>query len=258
MTHFRTSILPTQSLHQLGIKMPVLTLGSCFADAMGSRLKAYKISTLANPFGVVYNPHSIHKLLKLAVYNALIPESTFVQNREVFLNYDFHSEFSFLTQSALKTQLQAIVESTHNFLKSTQWLIITYGTTWVYQRNDTGEIVANCHKLPAKQFTKSLLTQNKIIESFEEMHQQLKVFNPEIKIILTVSPVRHIKDTLELNSVSKSILRLACHTLSTSIKDIMYFPAYEIMMDDLRDYRFYKADMLRPQMKPRIIYGKSL
>ncbi|HNH61933.1 MAG TPA: GSCFA domain-containing protein, partial [Cyclobacteriaceae bacterium] len=119
-------------------------------------------------------------------------------------------------------------------------------TAFVYKRNDTGDIVANCHKVPSANFTKELLTEKKIVESFQGFYQNLKAFNPSCKIILTVSPVRHIKDSIQLNGVSKAILRSACHTISEQHPEVQYFPAFEIMMDDLRDYRFYKSDMLHP------------
>jgi hypothetical protein len=124
--------------------------------------------------------------------------------------------------------------------------MITYGTAWVYQRQDTGEIVSNCHKMPAAAFAKSLLTQKQILASFDAFYRHLKAMNPVIKLVLTVSPVRHLKDTLALNSVSKSLLRLCCHTITEQYPGVDYFPAYEIMMDDLRDYRFYKSDMIHP------------
>jgi hypothetical protein len=246
MSEFRTSVSCGSPNHLIGLKSPVLTIGSCFADAIGNRLKINKIFTRPNPFGVIYNPHSIHKALEYAVLKSSASESTFLQNNERFLNYDFHSELSASSKEELNLLLESSIHETHQFIKSSQWLIITYGTAWVYQRHDDGEIVANCHKMPGNLFSKSLLTHRKMIESFDLLYKDLKKLNPSIQIILTVSPVRHVKDTLELNSVSKSVLRLACHTLSTSYDDVHYFPAYEIMMDDLRDYRFYKADMIHP------------
>ncbi|HEY8938059.1 MAG TPA: GSCFA domain-containing protein [Cyclobacteriaceae bacterium] len=225
---------------------PFLTLGSCFADGIGQRLEKNKFSVLPNPFGTIYNPHSIHKLLHYAIADKIPPEYTYLKQGEVFLNYDFHSEFSALSQAELVKKIEASINTTHAFLKNTSYLILTYGTSWIYERRDISEVVANCHKKPAAEFTKSLLTQKKIIESFQDVYTALTAFNPSLKIILTVSPVRHIKDTLELNSVSKSVLRMACHTISTTYTDVEYFPAYEIMLDDLRDYRFYKADMIHP------------
>jgi hypothetical protein len=246
MNPFRTIINAGVSTHTVSLSEKILTLGSCFADAIGSRLTRFKTQTLANPFGVVYNPHSIHRIIQYSVFNETVPEHLYLKHQDIYLHYDFHSEISSLDKENLQHKLNNTIGSTHHFLKDARWLLITYGTAWVYERSDTGEVVANCHKQPASQFQKSLLTQKKIIESFEGMYKALKEFNPEIRIILTVSPVRHIKDTLELNSVSKSILRVACHTIQETFPDVEYFPAYEMQLDDLRDYRFYKSDMIHP------------
>jgi hypothetical protein len=162
------------------------------------------------------------------------------------LNYDFHSEISDLNKHGLSAKLKDITGTTHYQLAGAEWLIITYGTAWVYERKETGEVVANCHKMPNILFAKSLVSQEEIADSFGALYEELKKFNPAIKIILTLSPVRHIKDTLELNSVSKAVVRAACHTIAGSFADVSYFPAYEIMVDDLRDYRFYKSDMIHP------------
>lgn len=230
----------------MSLASPVITIGSCFADLIGNRLQSFKMRSLANPFGTVYNPDAIHKALRYAVFNEPPPAHTFLQNGDIHLNYDFHSELSSLTRPALESQLTEIIGMTHSFLKDASWLMITYGTAWVYTRNDTGELVSNCHKMPGTLFTKSLLSQKHILESFQRFYQDVKTFNPALRIILTVSPVRHLKDTLELNSVSKSVLRLSCHTLAEQFPDVEYFPAYEMLLDDLRDYRFYKPDMIHP------------
>ncbi len=246
MNTFRTALTPYLPNNSVSLSDTILTLGSCFSDAIGGRLNASKISSAVNPYGIIYNPDSLHKIIRYTTLNQIPLKNTYVQREDVFLNYDFHSELSALDMNNLQERLKIIIETTNSFLKRANWLIITYGTSWVYERNDTGEVVANCHKMPQREFTKVLLTQKKILESFESMYEGLKTLNPDIKIILTVSPVRHLKDTLELNSVSKSILRVACHTLTQYYKDVDYFPAYEIMMDDLRDYRFYKSDMIHP------------
>lgn len=246
MDPFRTTLNAGVSKHTFRLTDQIFTIGSCFSDSIGHLLKESKIKTLVNPFGTVYNPHSIHKLARYAIFNESTAEHSYVTQGDIHLNYDFHSELSALSAEGLREQLTNAVGVAHHFMKDAQWLMITYGTAWVYERTDTKEIVANCHKQPAALFSKYLLTQKKIIESFESVYTDLKKFNPSIRIILTVSPVRHIKDTLELNSVSKSILRLACHTIQESYADVSYFPAYEIMLDDLRDYRFYKSDMIHP------------
>jgi hypothetical protein len=138
------------------------------------------------------------------------------------------------------------IATVHSFLETTSRILITYGTAWSYSRKDTGEAVANCHKLPQGNFQKRLLNSDEVVESFGLLFNRLRNLNPDISIILTLSPVRHLRDTLELNSVSKAVLRVACHHIAEQFESVEYFPAYEMMMDDLRDYRFYKSDMLHP------------
>ena len=257
MNTFRTSFHSKPSSIRMSLSDRILTIGSCFSDAIGSQLVGNKINCSANPFGVIYNPASIHKAVQYSILNKPVPEDTFLQRDDVFLNYDFHSEFASMNLSHLQDQLKAIISDTHSFLQSAHWLIITYGTAWVYERNETNAIVANCHKMPQSMFTKSLMAPEKVVDLFGSMYRELKSINADINILLTVSPVRHIKDTLELNSVSKSVLRVACHTLTKEFRDVYYFPAYEIMMDDLRDYRFYKADMIHPtQVAEQYIWQK--
>jgi hypothetical protein len=246
MDPFRTPLNAGVSKHTFGLSDRIITIGSCFSDSIGHLLEDAKIKTLVNPFGTVYNPHSIHKLTRYAIFNESVAGHTNLIHGDIHLNYDFHSQLSSLSADELRSQLANAIGTAHHFIKDAHWLMITYGTAWVYERTDTKEIVANCHKQPASSFSKYLMTQKKIIESFSLMYDDLKKLNPGIRIILTVSPVRHLKDTLELNSVSKSLLRIACHTLQETYTDVIYFPAYEILLDDLRDYRFYKADMLHP------------
>ncbi|MDH4058781.1 MAG: GSCFA domain-containing protein [Cyclobacteriaceae bacterium] len=249
MTNFRTELHIEPSANPIGLSHPICTAGSCFADAIGNRLQENKFNTLINPMGITYNPHSIHTQLLYALHNQPIPEHTFIENNGIHVNYNFHSEFSALSKPDLIRKLSENIGHVHYFVRDTRWLIITYGTAWVYSRKDTGEIVANCHKMPQALFEKELYTQKKMLDSFEELHKELKAFNPSINILLTVSPVRHIKDSISLNSVSKAVLRLGCHTLSEQYPDVHYFPAYELVMDDLRDYRFYKGDLIHPSQE---------
>jgi hypothetical protein len=224
----------------------IFTIGSCFAEVIGNSLAESKFKVLVNPFGAVYNPWSIHKLLRYVIRHMDVPPETYVKNQGIEFNFDFHSCISSLSMHDLKSIISERIGTAHNFLKNTKWLFLTYGTSFVYERSDSGEIVANCHKMPASNFKKYLLSQKKILEDFQLLHEELTAFNPDIQIILTLSPVRHLKDTVVLNSVSKSILRLTCHTLQETYSNTHYFPAYEIMLDDLRDYRFYKPDMIHP------------
>ena len=246
MNNFRTEVIISPSATRMRLTDSVLTIGSCFSDAIGSQLISNKLNAQVNPFGTNYNPHSIHKAIQYAVSNRDASENSFVERHGLTLHYDFHSRFSSLSKQDLRTQLQSTISDTHNFLGKSNWLIITYGTAWVYELTESNEIVANCHKMPQPLFNKFLLTQKRILDSFQAMYAELKNFNPGIQIILTVSPVRHIKETLERNSVSKSVLRVACDTLSQQHSDVQYFPSYEILLDDLRDYRFYKPDMIHP------------
>lgn len=246
MDSFRTVVRVTPAPLSIGLNDGVLTVGSCFADAIGNRLVKNKFRTLANPFGVIYNPLSIHKALNYATGSDSLNEHSYVQQGEVFLNYDFHSELSALRKNDLENRIRERLGTVRKMLKDTRWVLLTYGTAWVYRRKDTGEVVANCHKIPAEKFSKSLLTIEEIKTSFQTLIRGLLEANPDIRILLTVSPVRHIKDTLALNTVSKSILRIACHQLEEEHAAVEYFPAYEMMIDDLRDYRFYQPDMLHP------------
>jgi lysophospholipase L1-like esterase len=246
MNDFRTTVSIHPSKSKIDLKTPVFTLGSCFSDVIGFDLDRYKIPVRVNPFGVIYNPSSIHTALGYALRNQSPEDSLYVEDHGIHVNYDFHSELSSVSKAELTSRVASTIDGAHTFLKKTKWLIITYGTAWIYQLTKTGRVVANCHKQPAGEFEKRLMTPDEIVRSFGDLHREVTTRNPNIRIILTVSPVRHIKDTLELNQVSKSILRMACHEITNAFDRVEYFPSFEIMMDDLRDYRFYKSDMIHP------------
>lgn len=246
MNEFRTVVRTQSSASKIALKHRILTLGSCFSDAIGARLQQNKFAVRANPFGVVYNPISIHKTVESIIRRETPETSRYVLNDDVHLHYDFHSSFSDLDKGRLDESIRGAIRESHDFLKNSSWILVTYGTAWVFTHRESGRVVANCHKQPARLFDKSLLAVDQIVQSFQAMYRELKSFTPRVNIVLTVSPVRHIKDTLQFNSVSKSILRVACHEIGLQFPDVEYFPAYEIMMDDLRDYRFYKSDMIHP------------
>lgn len=243
---FRTEIKLEKAKYPISVRHDILTMGSCFSDAIGNKLVENKFNAHTNPFGTTYNPVSIHKLLRAALNNAYPASHSYVEHNGLFAHFDFHSVFSDPEKEVIEERVKSTIRELNTFLKTAHWIIITYGTSFVYKRNDTGDIVANCHKVPGQNFTKELLSEKKIVESFAGFYQNLKAVNPSCKIILTVSPVRHVKDSIPLNGVSKAILRTACHTITEQYPEVTYFPAYEIMMDDLRDYRFYKSDMLHP------------
>ncbi len=246
MKEFRTELIPANAASPFNLRDGVFTIGSCFADAIGNHLSANKFDVWNNRFGTIYNPVSIHQLLSFVTEKEFPSSESYLQNEGIHLNYHFHSTFSSVAKDKLEDKINAAVAAANEFLKTTNRIVITYGTAFVYRLKSSGEIVANCHKVPSANFDKSLLSESEITKSFQEFYSKLKRANPKCKIILTVSPVRHLKDTLELNAVSKSILRLACHSIISQFSDVEYFPAYEILLDDLRDYRFYKSDRLHP------------
>jgi hypothetical protein len=213
---------------------------------MGASLLRNKFNVLANPFAVVFNPESIFTLLEASIDKKEFSEDTYLENNLRWHNYNFHSILSGSSLEVLKTKLNKKTEEAQQFLRQASVLTITFGSAFAYRLKSNQQIVSNCHKMPSGLFNKELLSPVKIIHDFDSFYQKVQKINPDLKIILTVSPVRHIKDTIQLNNVSKSVLRLASHWIAEQHKNISYFPAYEIMMDDLRDYRFYKEDMIHP------------
>lgn len=244
MNSWKTDLVVIPNSNQINHADEIITMGSCFSEVAGNYLVNNKFSCASNPFGTLYNPVSIHQLLKAAIKMEIPPPENYIQQEDLFYHYQFHSSITDYSQALLEKKILTILSNVHEKILRCKFLIITYGSAFAYEANDTGLIVANCHKMPTALFQKKLLSVETVFQSFKDIIQILKQINPSIKIILTVSPVRHLKDSLELNSVSKSILRVACHQLQTS--EVVYFPAYEIMMDDLRDYRFYKKDRIHP------------
>ncbi len=239
---FRTSLSPKPALNQIGLKDKILTIGSCFSEVIGGYLSEHKFDVLANPFGTVYNPISIFNYLT----DFEFVEEHYTSSEGLNFHYDVHSDFKAENTAALGVLLQTQKQEFEKYLKNTDYLIITLGTAHVYTLNSTDKVVANCHKVPQSNFTKRLLTLDEISASFGLSLEHLQKVNPSLKIILTLSPVRHTKDGIVENSTSKALLKLFCHQASLAHDSVFYFPSYEIMMDDLRDYRFYKEDMIHP------------
>jgi lysophospholipase L1-like esterase len=245
MNDWKTDLNVKSADRPIHLNDPILTIGSCFSQAIGLHLNDNKFHVTNNPFGTVYSPLSIHHLLTLALRKRAISEEDFLVHQEVHYHYQFHSSFAGLSRQELAEQISRAINKVNHFISTARFVIITYGTAWAYKRKDTAQWVANCHKVPSSYFSKELLSIDDMENSFDEIHSALKAVNPAIQIIVTLSPVRHLKDTIEFNSVSKSTLRLFCHKLSQR-SGVDYFPAYEIMMDDLRDYRFYQEDRIHP------------
>jgi hypothetical protein len=240
----RTELHLTPSSFAITHHTPMVAIGSCFADCMGERLHENKFNILSNPFGTIFNPLAISNLLQKTFHQ----ENTFhtVQSQGIWQAYECHSELGNITKEILLENLDRQINITHQQLAKAKVLMITLGTAVVYTEKSLQLSVANCHKVPAHCFDKHVLTSDAIVSSLKETFDLLHAHYPELQIILTVSPVRHIKETIPLNSVSKSILRIACHALESHHHFVHYFPAFELMMDDLRDYRFYKEDLIHP------------
>lgn len=244
---FRTEIQPSTPPFRLSLRRPLLSVGSCFADVIGERLQTAKFPVLVNPFGTIFHPLPAACLLSLALEEKMPPPESYLYFQERWLNYLLHSSISAPSPEALQQQLAQSLQKVRSTLLEAQVLMLTLGTSFVYELLDPALTVANCHKQPQKLFNKRLVTAEEMLQTLINLWQQSKALNPDLKLILTVSPVRHLKDTLELNSVSKAQLRVVCHQLSEiHPQDIYYFPSYELLMDDLRDYRFYGTDLLHP------------
>jgi hypothetical protein len=225
----------------------IITIGSCFAEVLGEQLEYFKFNICSNPFGTIFNPLTISKVIDMAIQDQSPDSALYTQNVDgIYFHHDFHSSFWGRSQQELENKLSEKLSVVKAFLKKANVLVVTLGSAYAYRHRGTNQVVGNCHKLPADQFVKELLHQDQILISLQQLIYKLQIFNRDLKIVFTVSPVRHTKDTLVLNQVSKSTLRLVSHRLEEKYKHISYFPSYEIMIDELRDYRFYEKDLIHP------------
>ncbi len=256
---FQTVVKLNKSAHKINLQDHILALGSCFATNIGSKLSENKFSINVNPFGTLFNPVSIFKLVNQAALHGMIDAMGIVENQGVFHHFDLHSDLSSVNRNELLEQANGQIRKVSEELANTSIVIYTFGTAIVYELLETGEIVANCHKVPANAFNRRFLEADEIVHNFKVNFDLIKSINKGARFILTVSPVRHQKESFEQNNVSKSILRIACERIRNEFGSVEYFPAFEIMMDELRDYRFYAEDMLHPnQVATDYIWGKFM
>ncbi|MCR8669043.1 GSCFA domain-containing protein [Aestuariibaculum sp. M13] len=243
---FQTEIpLKQQTNNLIDYDSNLLLLGSCFVENIGEKFSYFKFKSLQNPFGILFNPKAIETLVNRAIQNNFYKESDLVFHNEQWHCFDAHSKLSHTSKEDLLHNLNAALRQTQDQINQTTHVIITLGTAWVYRFKETNAFVANCHKVPQRQFDKVLLTVDEVKVSLEEIKRMIKSVNPKANIIFTVSPVRHIKDGFTENTQSKAHLISAIHQLVNQ-ENVFYFPSFEIMMDELRDYRFYNDDMLHP------------
>ncbi|MFV5691399.1 GSCFA domain-containing protein [Flavobacterium sp. LT1R49] len=246
---FRTPIPISQSSHSIDYNSKIVSLGSCFVENMGKKFNYFKFENIINPFGIIFNPVSIEKLIYRIANQFFFTEKDIFFHNERWHCYEVHSDFSDVDQKELLENLNAILRISLIQLFQASHLIVTFGTSWVYRNFESNAIVANCHKMPQNQFKKEILSVGTIENSIKNTIDLIKKINPDCNFIFTVSPVRHIKDGFVENQLSKAHLISAIHSILNSEHcklNTEYFPSYEIMMDELRDYRFYGEDMLHP------------
>ena len=255
---FQTQIpLEKQSKNLIDYNSKILLLGSCFVENIGEKFKYFKFQNAINPFGILFHPKAIETLIANAINKKEYSiEDVFFHN-ERWHCFDAHSGLSNSSKEQLLFDLNESMKFTYQYIQQSTHIIITLGTAWVYKYIESGNVVANCHKIPQKHFNKTILSVEEIIISIKNIESLMRSISPNIQIIYSVSPVRHIKDGFIENNQSKSHLITAIHQVVNDNSE--YFPSYEIMMDELRDYRFYAEDMLHPnQTAINYIWDKFL
>jgi GSCFA family len=243
-------------LEQISYRDKILLMGSCFTEHIGNALADLKFSTLQNPNGILFDPNSVCKSLQSYIINYKYKEDELFQLNEVWNSWNHHSRFSHIDKAECLKAINESQQKAHEFLKQADWLIITLGSSFNYLLKEEfsqnpplggrGGGVANCHRAPAQWFNKHLLGIDETVSMLDNMYHQLRLFNPKLKTIFTISPVRHVRDGVIENNRSKARLIEAVHHMVNKFEGLYYFPAYELVIDVLRDYRFYDVDMVHP------------
>lgn len=245
---FFTKVPISDSENLISYQSKIVSIGSCFAENMGKKFDFYQFQNTTNPFGIIFNPVSIEKIIFRVTSKKYFTEKDVFFHNERWHCFEIHSELSHSDKNYFLKNLNEIIDDFYEKISSSTHFIITLGTSWVYKTNENSEVVSNCHKVPQKEFSKHLLSTSEISKSLQKTIDLVKIINPECHFIFTISPIRHIKDGFTENQVSKSHLISAVYNLIKSAKNqrLSYFPSYEIIMDELRDYRFYSEDLLHP------------
>jgi hypothetical protein len=245
---FRTEVKVTGSFRKIDYRTPVMFLGSCFAGEMAGKMEAGLMPVMCNPAGVVYNPLSVASTLRNIISAKVFTTDDLWFHNNKWLSFNHYTDFSGEERALVLERLNTSAQSARTFLQSAGFLFVTFGTARIFRRADTGEVVSNCHKIPAQFFERELLTVHSVVEEWARLLDDIKRFNPDLAVVFTVSPVRHLKDGAHGNQISKAVLLLAIENLMDHYTKPDYFPSYEIFMDDLRDYRFYNTDMVHPSV----------
>lgn len=230
----------------LSHKDKIMLTGSCFSENIGLRLQKYHFNCLNNPDGILFNPISIARSLTETLRPQPLAENEIVTHHDHFFSLHHHSSVYAGNREDLKLLIEKNRQSAFDFIRSASCLFISFGSAHVYQHLQSNQVVANCHKQPASGFKKILLTPPEIVTVYNPLIEELLAVNPHLKIVFTVSPVKYLKDGIVENNLSKASLLWSVHEITSANKNCFYFPAYELLNDDLRDYRFYKEDLAHP------------
>lgn len=244
---FRAEFFPKAFQKKINHKDKLLLVGSCFTEQIGSKLAAHKFSTLENPNGILFNPVSIaHAITSYAAGTGYKEKDLFYHN-ELWGSWQHHTRFSNISKTKALEAINESQERANTFIKDTTWILLTLGSAFVYENtsSENKEVVANCHKVPTDKFYRRLLEPQEVKTVLSAMMDTVRAINPEVNFIFTISPVRHLREGFIENNRSKATLIQAVHSL-TDNEHVFYFPAYELVIDDLRDYRFYAEDMVHP------------
>jgi hypothetical protein len=242
----RTIVKIDPSPEKITYNNGTMFIGSCFASSIGQKMESGRLPVMINPAGAVYNPVSVCNTLDLITSGKIFTEKDLFNYKGTYLSFYHYTDFSSDDPTVILEKINKRSKEAKEFLKNCRFLFVTLGTARVYRLKSSGTIVSNCHKIPSDFFTAELLSVDTITELWKDQLRKLNAFNPELKVVFTVSPVRHWKDGAHGNQISKSVLFLAIEELLKYDFTSGYFPAYELVMDDLRDYRYYADDMLHP------------
>jgi hypothetical protein len=248
---FKLTLASKRAENAMGYRDSFFLIGSCFSENMGAKLNTHLFKVFENPHGVLFNPISVAQSLSDCISNKQFAEADLFQLNEIWNSWQHHSRYSGITAKDAVEKINNSITNAHNFLKTADHIIITLGSAWVYQLNSqspyvAGQVVANNHKAPASWFDKALMKPDILVLLLNQMVKDLLQFNPHLQIIFTISPVRHLREGLVENNRSKAVLIQAVHEIIENTENTAYFPSYEYVIDDLRDYRFYAEDLVHP------------
>jgi hypothetical protein len=243
---FRTQVPFYFQDFEISHKDTILMIGSCFVENLGNKLQNYKFDTELNPFGILFNPYSIANSINRIINLKFYTEADLFFHNEMYHSWDHHSVFSGIKMEEVLDNINSKIKIAHKHLFRSSTLFITFGSAFAYLHKPLYTPVANCHKVEANKFVKKLYETDELFEIYKQLIYDLQFFNSKLNIVLTVSPVRHLKDGFMENNVSKGILFQLIYKLLGTFKQSFYFPSYEIVMDELRDYRFFGKDMIHP------------